>query len=242
VLRSAESSSTFENAGLLCEAIGKIGGPTAFDALARFALQESRSSEYSLVRKGAVRGLAHLRDPRAAAVLAEVSQRYGFDSLVFDAHRAVGLEMPQPPRPASIPAWVEDAQTWDRIAEAFISSQVATKAPDFKGFAEMVAPYDGKRRHGAWHSVAFAFLKSGDRRTASQCFVEALLQDTDPDLSSTAWRKIELPQEGPELSDLRGRLAVAAERLSGSRELARELRELLGPPGSGGSVKEGGAQ
>jgi hypothetical protein len=90
-----EGGSAFENAGLLCEAIGKTHGASAFDILSRFAMHKSDVSEYRVVREGAVRGLGHLRDQRAAAVLAAVSEEFGLDSVVSDAYRALGLEMPR---------------------------------------------------------------------------------------------------------------------------------------------------
>ena len=61
--------SRFRNAGLLCEAIGRMGGSKAFDALARFATQESTATGYPHVRAGAIRGLAHLDDRRAEPLL-----------------------------------------------------------------------------------------------------------------------------------------------------------------------------
>jgi hypothetical protein len=93
-----ESGSAFENAGLLCEAIGKTHGAHAFEVLSRLATQPSAVSEYRFVREGAVRGLGHLRDQRAAEVLAAVSAEFGLDSVVEDAYRAIGLEMPRSPK------------------------------------------------------------------------------------------------------------------------------------------------
>ena len=90
-----ESASAFENAGLLCEAIGRTHGALAFDILSRFATQQSAVSEYRFVREGAVRGIGHLRDQRAAAVLAAVSEQFDLDSVVSDAYRALGLDKPR---------------------------------------------------------------------------------------------------------------------------------------------------
>jgi hypothetical protein len=90
-----EGTSAFENAGLLCEAIGKTHGARAFDILSQFATCKSDVSEYRFVREGAVRGLGHLHDQRAAAVLAAVSEEFGLDSVVSDAYRALGLEKPR---------------------------------------------------------------------------------------------------------------------------------------------------
>ena len=57
------------NVGLLCEAIGRMGGNKAFDVLARFAVLESTTAEYAHIRAGAIRGLAHLDDRRAGPLL-----------------------------------------------------------------------------------------------------------------------------------------------------------------------------
>jgi hypothetical protein len=59
-IKPGTGSSTFENAGLLCEAIGKIGGPDAADVLSRFATQESNMAEYRHIRAGAKKGLSLL--------------------------------------------------------------------------------------------------------------------------------------------------------------------------------------
>jgi len=62
--------SRLQRAGLLCEAIGRMGGEKAFDALARFATHESTVAGYAHVRAGALRGLGCLDDRRAEPVIA----------------------------------------------------------------------------------------------------------------------------------------------------------------------------
>lgn len=61
------SISEFENAGLLCEAIGKIGGPRATEILSQFATQESNIAEYRYIRSGAKKGLAYLDESQPTA-------------------------------------------------------------------------------------------------------------------------------------------------------------------------------
>jgi hypothetical protein len=58
-----------ENAGRLCEAIGRMGSDKALEALAGFATRESSTPAYQHVRVGAIRGLGHLNDQRAGQTL-----------------------------------------------------------------------------------------------------------------------------------------------------------------------------
>ena len=60
VARYGDCIAVFENAGLLCEAIGKIGGQKASEVLSRLATQPSDIAEYRYIRAGAEKGLAGL--------------------------------------------------------------------------------------------------------------------------------------------------------------------------------------
>jgi hypothetical protein len=60
VAMKGSSTAAFENAGLLCEAIGKIGGQRAYEILSRLATQPSNIAEYRYIRASAEKGLAHL--------------------------------------------------------------------------------------------------------------------------------------------------------------------------------------
>lgn len=59
---SSRSRHEFENMGLLCEAIGKIGGESAFESLKYFANLNSNIFEYKFIRIGAIKGLSYLDD------------------------------------------------------------------------------------------------------------------------------------------------------------------------------------
>jgi len=63
-----------QNAGLLCEALGRIGGDKAFDALTRFASLDPGAVADRTIRLGAIRGLGLLGDPRAEQTLASARQ------------------------------------------------------------------------------------------------------------------------------------------------------------------------
>jgi uncharacterized membrane protein YhaH (DUF805 family) len=78
VVISGQSTDAFENAGLLCETLGKIGGAEALPTLINFATLESRVAEYRFIRNGAIRGLAILGDARALDSLLQVKQRAPF--------------------------------------------------------------------------------------------------------------------------------------------------------------------
>lgn len=58
----ARSIGEFENMGLLCEAIGKIGGEDAFESLRYFASLDSNIFEYKFVRIGAIKGLSNIKN------------------------------------------------------------------------------------------------------------------------------------------------------------------------------------
>ncbi len=65
----ARNIPAYENAGQLCEAIGKIGGPRAHLVLTKIATQESNIAEFHwYVRSGAKKGLAYLENGTAEAL------------------------------------------------------------------------------------------------------------------------------------------------------------------------------
>ena len=188
VIQRGRSTDEFKNAGLLSEAIGKMGGPGAYEILVGLATQESRAMEYRFVREGAIRGLSYLRDERAADILARLAQSDPeVAGVVDDALRVIGVEAMRRPAIPSAPAWAGDARTWDRIAEAFRQSQVQMQQPDFKGLSQIIERFDDPlHRHAVWNDVAYEFRHAGKIRTALQCWVEALRHYPDPDCVS-AW-------------------------------------------------------
>ena len=74
----------YENAGLLCQAIGKIGGDEAFDILNSFATRPSDIMEYKYIREGAVKGLFFLieKDERVRKCLENIKNEYGLSELI----------------------------------------------------------------------------------------------------------------------------------------------------------------
>jgi hypothetical protein len=135
---------------------------------------------------------------------------------------------------AEVP-WSHGANTWEELAENFITLQVGKEAPDFGGFGRALERYTNEQKHGAWHRLAFAFEEKGDKARAGQCFVEALAQD--PDSRSTAWSKLQallaLPDGDPtgrRLSALCTGPMGATDRVANA-QLVAELRRITGPPG-----------
>ena len=241
--KRGRSSDELKNAALLCEAIGRMGGPGAFEILVGLATKESRSFEYRYVRSAAIRGLSHLRDRRAADILARLAQSdRHLAGDVDDALRVIGVEALRPPAIPSAPHWAGDARTWDRIAVAFVVSQnltqQPTQQPDFRGLSQVAERFDDEDSHGVWDFVADQFLIIGNVRTALQCFVEALRHW--PDDRSYAWFQIgmnlnKLPLEETRVAALESRLPPATTMRADRHENAKllsELRQLLGPPGA----------
>ena len=237
VIQRGRSSDEFRNAADLCEAIGRLGGPGAFEILVGLATKESWSFEYRYVRSAAIRGLSHLRDRRAADILARLAQSdREFAGDVDDALRAIGVEELRPPAIPSAPDWARDARTWDRIAVSFVLSQMLSHQPDFKGLSQVVERFDHEDSHGVWDTVAGSFLSLGRVRIGLQCAVEALRHW--PDDRSAAWGMIarnlnKLPLEENQLAAWESRLSYATlGRPHQNAELVSELRQLLGPPGA----------
>lgn len=172
IIRYGDTIAQFENASLLCEAIGKIGGDNAFNVLSRFATQDSNIAEYSYVRAGAARGLAYLYPtiPQALEVLKRVGDRYGLGETVNKVLEQVGGK---------------PIETWDKIAKDFILSEVDKEKPDFKAFSKRLKPFSADERHGAWIHVAQALRDKGRKEEAAMCYLEAL--HNQPVSSSIAW-------------------------------------------------------
>jgi hypothetical protein len=127
--------SRLQNVGLLCEAIGRMGGDKAYAALARLATQESTVSGYAHVRAGAVRGLGHLGDRRAEPLLAaalDQDRGPGAAAEIPDRPQVEGVESAGPGHEAAASEHVEsaprsspasetiDAWVWIAIAGALL--------------------------------------------------------------------------------------------------------------------------
>jgi len=79
------STSHYQNAGMLCEMMGKLGGEEALGRLSRYANATSNIWEYKYIREGAKRGLASLSQTSAAVA--------GHDSK--PSNKSVHLQKPQ---------------------------------------------------------------------------------------------------------------------------------------------------
>jgi len=133
------------------------------------------------------------------------------------------------------PAWARGADGWEAIASAFIATEVAKAKPDFQGLTKLLQPASPTQRHDTWLRVGSAFKEKGDGRTATQCFVQAVFNDSDS--ASAAWAGIELPPGMPGADPVRQRLSALPRRpISGDRpgnsSLAASLRRLVGEPGA----------
>jgi hypothetical protein len=133
------------------------------------------------------------------------------------------------------PGWARGAEGAEAIASAFIASEVSKPKPDFAGLAKLLKDTTAADRNQAWTKVGESFKAKGDKRTANQCFVEAVFND--PDSASPAWAEIELPDTAtPGLDSMRSKLSALPRRsISGDRpgnaSLASSLRRLVGEPG-----------
>lgn len=79
-----DNTAKYENAGLLCQAIGKIGSDEALDTLNSFAIRPSDIMEYKYIREGAVRGLICMveKDERVRECLKNIKIEYGLSELI----------------------------------------------------------------------------------------------------------------------------------------------------------------
>lgn len=73
------------NAGLLCEAIGKMKGANAFTILSNLLTSETDIKEYKYIRFGAIRGLMQLGNRRAITLLRELKNPNISESTIDEA-------------------------------------------------------------------------------------------------------------------------------------------------------------
>lgn len=168
-----DSVSKFKNGGLLCQAIGRIGGEAAFDILRQFATQESNIYEYQYIRADAARGLAYLSvsDNRASGLLQDIGDRYGLGETI----KSVLEQLEGQPA----------IETWDTIVKTFIMSEINKEKPDFKTLSQRLQKFSAEKRHVAWIHVAEALFDRGDKVKGIKCYIEALYNYPNP--LSLAW-------------------------------------------------------
>ena len=185
VARSARSRMLFVNAGLLCEAIGRIGGEEAYRVLQSLFTQFSNVYEYQYIRGGAALGLALLGDSRAVQLLREartnppknMEAQYGWIRRNIDeALTKLGVEPPE---------------TWDRVAVQFVSD-MRSGTPDLKKLAKALEKFSGEERGAAWNTIAQEYWNRGERIMAQRCWLEALHNNPSPNFV-TPWTYVEFP-------------------------------------------------
>jgi len=131
-----------------------------------------RSYPDEALRKGltseAIQSAAEDPDEDVRKVVREISDRLGNPILTMSERH-----------------WAEGAATWENLSKAFIRSQIMLSDPDFKGLSERLKPFIAGERHGAWIRVAQE-LERSNPTLAIGCYVEALVNDPDP--NSIAWQ------------------------------------------------------
>jgi hypothetical protein len=230
--QTAHFRHVFENMGLLCEALGRIGGARAFEILAACATAPSNIIEYSHVREGAIRGLGFVDAPGVISLLRQLlSQRPDQSAVIIPSLRQHGIQVGTPDYLDA--SWAKDAVSWKEIAEAFVNFEAGKEKPDFKSLREKVRSLPAEQKHGVWRTVGDTMRDKGDALTRAQCFVEALVGDASSAYGT--WNAIKLP---PSVSAeaLMNDLRSVAERpfeedKDRNRDLVKRLRSLVGEPG-----------
>jgi hypothetical protein len=168
----------------MCTAIGRIGGPTAFDLLAHYALGESTNPSYREIRYGAITGLAQLGDQRGRDVLARVLTGFaGFERETHEALQRLGVT--DPAILTAAPPWHAGVDRRDSIAIAHaFRIELQKDSPDFAEFERVISMLDKNRQYTAWHELAASLEMLWDEpqrlRVAGQCWVQALCCDPSP--------------------------------------------------------------
>jgi tetratricopeptide (TPR) repeat protein len=184
-LKAGDNAAKFENAGLLCEAIGKIGGEKAFGILKEFSMITSNIDEYKYIRKGAARGLAYLSrvDARADELLSDLANTWGIGDEINEILHSIGRQ---------------PKKSWDILANSFVTTELAAKVPDYNKLAKQLIGFPPNKRHGAWVIVAEALLKMKRKEEAMRCYAEALYNNSDDTSVAWCWLNGEMGDQGVE--------------------------------------------
>jgi len=242
------------NASNLCTAIGRLGGPEAFDLLAHYALADSNNPVHNDIRSGAIKGLAQLGDQRGREVLQRVLIGFaGFEEATREALQRLGVT--DPAILTAAPPWHAGVNLRDPIAMAHaFQRELRKESPDYAEFKCMIEALDKSRQYTAWHELA-AYLEghqTGQRGTpgksrklqvAGQCWVQALCCQPSP--SSFNWPALAHLVVPPELEGEFKRCyttwgpstdqAPESERIA----MARRLELLVGRPGETREAADG---
>lgn len=232
-LRSPTSAFEYENMGLLCEALGRVGGPRALDTLAAITVQPSNIFEFRHLREGAIRGLGHLEVPGVVSLLKRLERQIpGLSHVIVPSLRQQGIEV-ESVDPSDV-RWHVGATTSKEIREAFINFELEKTRPDYASLREKAKALRSEEKHGVWLWVGDALRRKGNISTASQCYVEAMAADSSSDFGT--WRFIELPPGSNQSDRLRRELEEVMNRPDGDslerkKRLISDLRTALGSPG-----------
>ena len=78
--------------------------------------------------------------------------------------------------------WYEGAVGWLSLSRAFIDRELVKPDPDYRSFADRLAPYSPAERHAGWIGIA---QSAPSRMGRTRAYIEALHNDPDP--TSVAW-------------------------------------------------------
>ncbi len=241
-LATSRAGSEFENAGLVCESVGRIGTTQALDVLVHYASMKSNVWDYRLIREGAIRGLGHLDAPGVVSVLNQLSRHLPECAAAITASLRERNALPEN-RKSEDPRWAVRASSWKEIGEAFVNFEVGKSRPGYDSLRKHVGSLRPQERHGIWRMVGDALHEKHDFVGALQCFVEALCNDSDP--AFTTWRMLNLKVSGTESADLKAAVAQIERIKEGELnkdEVPRVLdvfRRFIGSPGEQSTVKSG---
>ncbi len=241
-LATSRAGSEFENAGLVCESVGRIGTGQALDVLVHYASTKSNMWDYRLIREGAIRGLGHLDAPGVVSVLKQLSRHFPESADAITASLRKHEALPETARGHG-PRWAARAASWKEFGEAFVNFEVGKSCPDYESLRKSVGGLRSQERHGIWKMVGDALHEKHDFVGALQCFIEALYNDSDP--AFTTWRMLNLKLSGTEAPELRAAAAQIEQIKEG--ELRKEdidhvldaYRRFIGSPGEPSTVKSG---
>jgi len=231
--RSPKDGFEYENMGLLCEALGKVGGPRALDILAAIAVEPSNVFEFRHLREGAIRGLGHLDAPGVVSLLRRLQRQMPrLSDVIVPSLRQQGIVVESVDMADA--RWHVGATTWKEVAEAFINFELEKTRPDYASLRDKTNTFRSEEKHGVWRWVGDALRKKGNTTAASQCYVEAMAGDSSSDFGT--WRFIEIPPGSNEGDRLRRELeevmnARGGESPERKAKLIAELRSALGAPG-----------
>lgn len=169
-LRSVNSGFEYENMGLLCEALGKVGGPRALDILAAIAVEPSNVFEFRHLREGAIRGLGHLDEPGVVSLLKRLERQMPrLQHVIVPSLRQHGVDVERVD-PSDV-RWHVGATTWKELVDAFINFELEKTRPDFASLRVKASALRSEEQHGVWRWVGDELRKRGNSKWASQCFV-----------------------------------------------------------------------